>query len=204
MQPIPIAISARHVHLTQEALEVLFGPGAALTPRNDLSQPGQFACQETVNLIGPKRRIDGVRVLGPLRSRCQVEVSRTDEKQLGIDAPVRQSGDVAGSAPITLEGPAGRLDLPEGLICAWRHIHMTPADAAAYGVADGDEVQVAIAGGVRDLIYGDVIVRVSPKFRLEMHVDTDEANAAELEPRATGELVETGGVARLLKGSIPG
>ena len=198
MDPIPIAISARHVHLTAEALAVLFGPDARLTPRNDLSQPGQFACQETVNLIGPKRRIDGVRVLGPLRPACQVEISRTDEKHLGVDAPVRHSGDVRGSAPITLEGPRGTLHLPEGLICAWRHIHMTPADAEAYGVKDGDEVQVAITGGVRDLVYGDVIIRVSPKFKLEMHVDTDEANAAELDPQAKGELVGTGAFARLV------
>lgn len=199
VKPIPIAISARHVHLTQAALETLFGPGATLTPRNELSQPGQFACHETVDVIGPKRKLEGVRILGPLRPACQVEISRTDEIHLGVDAPVRQSGDVKGSAPITLQGPHGTLHLPEGLICAWRHIHMTPEDAQAYGVADGDEVQVAITGGVRDLVYGDVIVRVSPKFRLEMHVDTDEANAAELSPRATGELVDTGAFARLVK-----
>jgi acetate kinase len=196
--PIPIAISARHIHLTQEALEVLFGPGAQLTHRNELSQPGQFACNETLNVIGPRRRIEGVRILGPLRSKCQVEVSRTDEFHLGVDAPVRQSGHVEGSAPITLEGPKGTLRLEEGLICAWRHIHMHPDDAKAYGVQDGDEVQVAIGGGVRDLVFGDVIVRVSPQFRLEMHIDTDEANAAELSPNAQGDLVATGGAARLI------
>ncbi|MCO5168282.1 MAG: acetate/propionate family kinase [Planctomycetes bacterium] len=188
--PIPIAVSARHVHLNQEALETLFGPGATLTPRNDLSQPGQFACHETVNLIGPRRRIDGVRILGPLRSKCQVEISRTDEFHLGVDAPVRHSGHVEGSAPITLEGPKGTLTLQEGLICAWRHIHMHPDDARAFGVQDGDEVQVEVSGGPgRDLIFGDVVIRVSPKFRLEMHIDTDEANAAELSQHATGQLL---------------
>ncbi len=187
--PIPIAVSARHVHLTQEALEILFGKGATLTPLKDLSQPGQYACKETVNLIGPRRRIDGVRILGPLRPSCQVEISRTDEFHLGVDAPVRHSGHTQGSAPITLEGPAGTLSLSEGLICAWRHIHMHPDDAAAYGVQDGDEVQVAVSGGPRDLVFGDVIVRVSPKFRLEMHIDTDEANAAELTGGAAGALI---------------
>lgn len=205
--PIPIAVSARHVHLNKEALEVLFGEGATLTPLRELSQPGQYACHETVNLIGPRRRIDGVRVLGPLRSTCQVEISRTDEYHLGVDAPVRQSGHTKGSAPITLEGPKGTVTLQEGLICAWRHIHMHPDDAEAYGVQDGDEVQVAVTGGPRDLIFGDVIVRVSPSFRLEMHIDTDEANAAELSQGATGtliaddgsgELVDTGATARLL------
>ncbi len=197
-RPIPIAVSARHIHLTREAMDVLFGPGSELTPLKELSQPGQFACHETLDIVGPRRRIDGVRVLGPLRPACQVEVSRTDEFHLGVDAPVRHSGHVAGSAPITLEGPKGTLQLKEGLICAWRHIHMAPEDAAAYGVQDGDEVQVAIGGGERDLIFGDVIIRVSPKFRLEMHLDTDEANAAELPSKSEGALVAVGAQAVLL------
>jgi acetate kinase len=196
--PIPIAVSARHIHVNQEALEILFGKGAQLTKRNDLSQPGQFACNETLNVIGPRRRIDGVRILGPLRDRCQVEVSRTDEFHLGVDAPVRHSGHTQGSAPVTLEGPKGTLTLNEGLICAWRHIHMHPDDAKAYGVQDGDEVQVKIDGGPRDLTFGDVIVRVSPKFKLEMHIDTDEANAAELPQLATGELAGLGATASLV------
>ncbi|MEW6434860.1 MAG: acetate/propionate family kinase [Myxococcota bacterium] len=189
--PIPIAISARHVHLDQAALEALFGKGATLTKLRDISQPGQFASEQKVNVIGPRNRIDGVRVLGPLRKACQVEVSRTDEFTLGVDAPIRDSGNTEGSAPITLEGPAGTVHLKEGLICAKRHIHMTPEDAAAYGVVDGDEVEVAITGGPRDLVFGDVLVRVSPRYKLEMLIDTDEANAAELSSGATGQLTYT-------------
>jgi acetate kinase len=127
-------------------------------------------------------------VLGPLREAAQVEVSRTDEFVLGVDAPIRQSGHTKGSAPITLEGPKGTVQLAEGLICAWRHIHMHPTDAAQYGVVDGDEVEVAVTGGPRDLVFGDVIVRVNEQFRLEMHIDTDEANAAELSQDARGAL----------------
>ncbi|MFO7561327.1 MAG: acetate/propionate family kinase [Enhygromyxa sp.] len=202
--PIPIAISARHVHLTQEAVEQLFGPGHTLTPRNPLSQPGQFACEETVDLIGPKRNIERVRVLGPVRSKCQVEISRTDEFHLGLDAPVRASGDVANSPGITLRGPAGTLQIPEGVICAWRHIHMTPEDAARYGLVDRDVVDVAVSSPTsgRDLVFGDVMVRVSPKFALEMHIDTDEANAADLLPNSEGMLVATGGEARLTKRKV--
>ncbi|MBM4362375.1 MAG: acetate/propionate family kinase [Deltaproteobacteria bacterium] len=189
--PIPIAVSARHVHLTPEAFAVLFGPGAELTRQKDISQPGQFASEQKVNLVGPRDRIDGVRILGPFRKKNQVEVSRTDEFKLGVDAPIRDSGNVAGSAPITLEGPAGTLRLEEGLICAHRHVHMSPADAAARGVKDGDEVEIAITGGPRDLVFGDVMVRVSDRFVLEMHIDTDEANAAELGGGASGELTYT-------------
>ena len=140
-------------------------------------------------MIGPRGRIDGVRVLGPLRDSTQVEVSRTDEFKLGVDAPIRGSGRTTGSAPITLEGPKGKVHLDEGLICAWRHIHMTPADAERYGVQDGDEVEVAISGGPRDLTFGDVLVRVGSGYKLEMHIDTDEANAAELPSASEGDLV---------------
>ncbi len=187
--PIPIAVSARHIHLTREAMDALFGPGSELTSYRPLSQPGQFACHERLNIVGPRGRIDGVRILGPLRPACQVEISRTDEFHLGVDAPVRHSGDVKGTAPIILEGPKGTLHLQEGLICAWRHIHMHPDDAARYGVKDRDEVMVEIRGGDRDLIFADVVVRVSPKYALEMHIDTDEANAAELPPKSEGSLV---------------
>jgi acetate kinase len=189
-KPIPIAVSARHVHLDRAGMDALFGPGSELTPDRPLSQPGQYAAQERVTVVGPRGRLERVRVLGPLRKSCQVEVSRTDEFTLGVDAPVRQSGQTKGSAPITLEGPRGKLQLSEGLICAWRHIHMHPDDAAAYGVADGDEVEVAVRGGPRDLTFGDVVVRVHPEFRLEMHIDTDEANAAELSAGAAGTLVD--------------
>jgi acetate kinase len=189
--PIPIAISARHVHLDLATLKALFGADASLTKLRDISQPGQFACEETVSLIGPKGRIDGVRVLGPLRAKTQIEISRTDEFHLGVDAPVRVSGRIEGSAPITLQGPAGKIDLAEGLICAWRHIHMTGEDAARFGVAHGEFIEVAVTGGERDLIFQDVMVRVAPAYVLEMHIDTDEANAAELGRGATGNLVYT-------------
>lgn len=194
---IPIAVSARHIHLTEEAVEKLFGKGYQLTPYKDLSQPGQFACEEKLNVIGPKRRIDGVRVLGPCRGKCQVEVSRTDEFHLGVDAPVRDSGDTKDSPGITLEGPAGTLTLDSGLICARRHIHMTPEDAERFGVKNRDVVEVAIDSDGRDLVFGDVLIRVSSKYATEMHLDTDEANAAEIRPGMEGALMATEGVARL-------
>ncbi len=190
-KPIPIAVSARHVHLTKETLAQLFGPDAELTKYKDISQPGQYASEQKVTLIGPRDRIEGVRVLGPLRPKNQVEISRTDEFKLGVDAPVRRSGHVEASAPITLEGPAGTVHLEEGLICAWRHIHMTPEDAALHGVKNGDEVEVAVTGGPRDLVFGDVLVRVSEKYVTEMHIDTDEANAAEISRGAGGALIYT-------------
>ncbi len=189
--PIPIAVSARHLHLDKQTFAQLFGDAASPTHYKDLSQPKQYACQETVNLVGPRGRIDHVRLLGPLRSKNQVEISRTDEFLLGVDAPVRDSGQVAGSAPITLEGPNGTVQLKEGLICARRHIHMHTDDAKRFGVKNRDEVEVAITGGSRDLIFSDVLVRVSPGYRLEMHIDTDEANAAELGRHTNGQLVYT-------------
>ncbi len=180
---IPIAISARHIHLTQEAVETLFGEGHTLTPRNPLSQPGQFACEERLTIVGPKRNIERVRVLGPTRRACQVEISRTDEFHLGIDAPVRASGDVKNTPGCTLLGVDGRkLTIKEGVICAWRHIHMTTDDASRFGVKDRDIVEVAVDSESkgRDLVFGDVMVRVKDSYKLEMHIDTDEANAAEL------------------------
>ena len=186
---IPLAISARHVHLTQETFEKLFGKGASPTVYREISQPGQFACEEKVNLIGPRNRIDGVRLLGPLRSVDQIEIARTDEFKLGVDAPIRDSGKVEGSAAITLEGPKGTVNLSQGLICARRHIHMHPDDAKVFGVRDKDIVEVAITGGPRDLTFGDTLIRVSEKYKLEMHIDTDEANAAELTKNASGEIV---------------
>lgn len=185
---IPIAISGRHCHLSAETFAALFGKDATPTPDTPLSQPGQFACKESVNLIGPRDRIDKVRVLGPLRSHDQVEISRTDEFKLGIDAPIRNSGNTRGSAPVALEGPMGIVNLPEGLICARRHIHMHPDDAERFAVSDKDEVAVAIIGGERDLVFGDVVVRVSENYVLEMHIDTDEANAALLDRHASGSL----------------
>ncbi len=201
---IPVAISARHIHLSQEHVEALFGEGHTLTEFRPLSQPGQFACEEKVTLIGPKRTIEGVRVLGPARSKTQVEVSRTDEFHLGIDAPVRASGDVDNTPGITLLGTDDRkVELHQGVICAWRHIHMTPDDAEHFGVEDRDivEVEVGHEGG-RGLTFGDVLVRVKASYALEMHIDTDEGNAAELPRHSEGALAATSGQARLRKRRI--
>ncbi|AMN47623.1 acetate kinase [Steroidobacter denitrificans] len=189
---IPVAISARHAHLSQATIDRLFGPGYVLRQRAALSQPGQFAAQESVALIGPGGRIDGVRVLGPPRVHDQIEISRTDEFTLGVDAPVRISGDLLNTPGITLEGPRGRVTLPNGLISARRHIHMSPEDAALFGVRDCDTVQVKLDTDGRDLIFGDVMVRVSPDFNLEMHLDTDEANAAGVKQGDEGELILRG------------
>jgi len=187
--PIPIAVSARHAHLDRETLDALFGKGSELTVYKEISQPGQFAANEKISLIGPRGRIENVRILGPLRSSSQIEISRSDEYTLGVDAPIRNSGHTEGSAPIIVEGPAGRVSLQEGLICARRHIHMSVKDAGLYGVNDRDEVEVAIEGGPRDLIFGDVLVRVKDSYILEMHIDTDEANAAELQRGDSGDMI---------------
>ncbi len=212
---IPIAISARHVHLTDAAVEALFGAGHQLTVRSPLSQPGQFACQETVTVVGPKGQIERVRVLGPTRRESQVEVSRTDEFKLGVDAPVRDSGDIKDTPGVTLVGPAGSLTLEHGLICARRHIHMAPEDAARFGVKDRDVVEVAVDTDGRDLVFGDVLIRVSDKFCLEMHIDTDEGNAAGLDGGMSGAvlpgganfedgaLIATRGSARLRSRQLP-
>jgi len=184
---IPIGVSAHHVHLTQEHVEALFGPGRTLTWHADLTQPGQFACKEMVTLVGPKGRIERVRVLGPVRPESQVEIARTEEFKLGIDAPIRLSGDLDGTPGITLEGPAAKVRLERGVICAMRHIHMQPEDAMEFAVRDRDMVRIRVPGE-RSLVFGDVCVRVYPEFRLDMHIDTDEANAAELATGAVGYL----------------
>ena len=176
---ILLEVSARHIHLSADHLEALFGKGAALHNERELSQPGQYACAEKLSIVGPKGRIDDVRVLGPLRAQTQVEVSMTDTFKLGLKAPIRESGALAGSPGITLEGPAGTVTLPEGLICAMRHIHMSGEEAEAFGLRDKDVVRVRVPGD-RELIFGDTLVRVRPDFRLAMHIDTDEANAANL------------------------
>ncbi|MCG7851583.1 MAG: phosphate propanoyltransferase, partial [Methanosarcinaceae archaeon] len=163
----------------------LFGQGKTMTPRSDLTQPGQFACQETINLIGQKGRVSRVRILGPSRKESQVEISRTEEFQLGIDAPIRESGDLAGTPGITIEGEAGRIELEKGVIFAKRHIHMSPEDALGFGLRNRDVVRVGIRGE-RGLIFGDVVIRIDPNFRLDMHIDTDEANAAEISVGASG------------------
>ena len=180
-----VETSARHVHVTQQDLETLFGKGAALTPKKDLSQPGQFACTERVDVVGPKKTI-----LGPVRPATQIEVSLTDARTLGVSAPVRESGDIAGSAPCKLVGPCGEVELSEGVIAAKRHIHATPEDAQNLGVADKEIVKVKIDTNGRSLIFDDVVVRVSPKFALAMHIDTDESNAAGCAGEVYGEIVK--------------
>lgn len=177
--PVPIEVSAHHVHLSQAHVEALFGPGRQLTPESELSQPGQFACAEKVTLIGPKGRVERVRVLGPTRKETQVEISMTEQFILGIHPPIRQSGDLQGSPGITLEGPAGQVVLSEGVICALRHIHMSPEEALRYGLRDKSLVRVNVKSE-RELLFGGVLVRVHPSFKLAMHIDTDEANAAEI------------------------
>lgn len=175
---IPVGISNRHIHLTKEDMETLFGKDYELTPIKDLSQPGQYACKETLTLIGPSMRaIEGVRVLGPLRKKSQVEISVTDSFVLKVKPPVRESGKTEGSAPITIIGPKGIVNLKEGCIIANRHIHMSPDDAARFGVNDGDYINVDAFSGTKRTRWFDVQIRVNENFRLEMHVDTDDANA---------------------------
>lgn len=175
---VPVGVSNRHIHLSAEHVEALFGKGYQLTPLKDLSQPGQYACKEQLTIIGPSLRpIEGVRVLGPVRSKSQVEISRTDSFVLKVNPPVRESGDIAGSAPITIVGPKGVVALEEGCIIANRHIHMSESEGAAFGLKDGDSVTVEVNGERRTVFY-DVQIRVSKAFRLEMHIDTDDANAA--------------------------
>ena len=177
-EKIIVETSARHVHLTDADIETLFGKGATLTFKKPLSPPGQFASEERVELVGPKRSIPNVIILGPARKASQVEISFTDARNLGVEAPVRESGDIAGSGACRLVGPAGEVELNEGVIVAKRHLHATPADAAALGVADKEIIKVACGGEGRKLIFDDVVVRVSEKFATAMHIDTDEAQAA--------------------------
>ncbi len=185
-----VEISARHVHVTKEDLETLFGKGYELTPKKDLSQPGQFACEERVTVVGPKKELAGVSILGPCRPATQVELSATDARSIGIKAPIRESGDVAGSGACKLVGPCGEVELSEGVIVAKRHIHMTPEDAAEMGVKDCQIVNVKIPTEGRSLVFGDTVVRVSPKYALAMHVDTDEANAASIPGSCMATIVE--------------
>lgn len=172
-----VETSARHVHVTQETLETLFGKGYALTVKKELSQPGQYASNERVTVVGPKKELANVSILGPCRSADQVELSATDARSIGIAAPVRESGDVAGSGACKLVGPCGEVELKEGVIVAKRHIHVTPEDAVKLGVSDKQIVKVACGSEGRKLVFGDVVIRVSEKFATAMHIDTDESNA---------------------------
>ena len=186
---ILVETSARHVHVTKEALAILFGEGHELTAKKALSQPGQFACEERVTLVGPKKSIERVSILGPVRPENQVELSFTDARTLGVDAPVRESGDIKGSAGCKIVGPCGEIEISEGVIIAKRHIHFTPAQAEAYGVKDKQIVKVAINSEGRKTIYDDVVVRVKATFDAAMHIDTDEANAACAFGKCYGEII---------------
>ena len=183
-----VETSARHIHVTKETLATLFGKDAELHNKKNLSQPGQFACEEKVTLVGPKGQLT-VSILGPCRKADQAELSFTDARTLGITVPVRESGDVAGSPGLKLVGPCGEVEMKEGAIAAKRHIHMTPADAANFGVKDKDIVSVKL-DTARPLIFGDVVVRVSENFALAMHIDTDECNAAAAFGEVYGEIVK--------------
>ena len=189
---ILVETSARHIHVTEEALEYLMGEGFKLEVKKMLSQPGQFASTTKLDLVGPKNTIKGVSILGPVRNACQVEVSATDARTLGVKAPIRESGDIKGSAGIKIVNPLNgkELNLEEGCIVAKRHIHMTPADAEAFNVKNGDIVKVKISGTGRETIFGDTVIRVSPKFSLAMHIDTDESNAANAFGEIYGEIVK--------------
>lgn len=185
-----VETSARHVHVTQQDLETLFGKGYQLTPKKYLSQPGQFASEERVDVVGPKKTLARVSILGPVRPETQIELSLTDARSIGVDAPIRESGDVAGSGACKLVGPCGEVEVSQGVIAAKRHIHMTPEDAAEFGTTDKQIVSVKINTEGRSLIFGDVVVRVSPKYALAMHIDTDESNAACASGNVMGEIVE--------------
>lgn len=184
-----VETSARHVHLTSEAVEILFGKGHELTNKKNLSQPGQFACEEKVTVIGPKGSLKAS-VLGPVRSANQVELSLTDARTIGVAALVRESGDIEGTNGCTIEGPCGSIVLDKGVIAAKRHIHMTTEDAKKFGVSDKDVVNVRVDTAERPTVFGGVVVRVSDKFALAMHIDTDESNAACAFGAVYGEIVK--------------
>ena len=186
---IMVEMSARHVHVTEKDLEKLFGKGAVLTPKRDLSQPGQYLCEERVDLIGPKKTIPNVSILGPTRPETQVEISLTDARTLGVTAPIRMSGDIKGSGSVTIKGPAGEIVLEEGVIAAKRHVHMTPDDAEKMGLQDGQVVSVKIESE-RGLVFNETVIRVSKKFATAMHIDTDESNAAGCGREVYGEIVK--------------
>ncbi|MGN0552176.1 MAG: phosphate propanoyltransferase [Oscillospiraceae bacterium] len=188
-QEFIVETSARHVHVTEETLEILFGKGHTLTKKKDLSQPGQYACEERVEVVGPKKSLAGVSILGPCRKADQVELSATDARSIGIAAPIRESGDTAGSGACKLVGPCGEVELSEGVIVAKRHIHLTPADAEELGVKDKDVVWVKLETPERKAILGDVVCRVSDTYARAMHIDTDEANAIGSVPGQMGVIV---------------
>lgn len=184
-----VETSARHVHVSQADLETLFGAGYELTHKKDLSQPGQFACEERVQVIGAKGSFPKVSILGPVRPETQVELSASDARSIGVAAPCRESGDLEGSGACKIVGPAGEIEIEKGVIVAKRHVHATPEDAEKYGLTDKQIVSVKVETDGRSLVFGDVIVRVSPKYALAMHIDTDESNAAFAAPGLMGEII---------------
>jgi len=190
MSKFIVETSARHVHVSEADLVTLFGEGAKLTHKKDLSQPGQFACEEKVTIVGPKKEIAGVSILGPTRPSTQVELSATDARSIGINAPIRESGDVTGSGACKVIGPCGEIELSEGVIVAKRHIHLTPADAEELNVKDKEIVWVKIESADRTAILGDVVCRVHPSFARAMHIDTDEANAVNSSREQFGEIIK--------------
>ena len=189
MAQVLIETSARHVHLSKEHIDILFGAGHELTFKKALSQPGQFACEERVTVVGEKKEIKNISILGPARSATQVEVSLTDARTLGVKAPVRESGDIAGSGACKIIGPCGEVEISEGVIAAKRHSHLTPEAATEMGVKDKQIVCVKIDSDGRKTIFGDVVIRVSDKFSPAMHIDTDESNAAGCVPGMMGEVI---------------
>ena len=190
MAKVMVETSARHVHVTKQDLETLFGEGYELHVKKMLSQPGQYASEERVDVVGPKKTIAGVSILGPVRKASQVELSLTDARSIGVTAPVRESGDIEGSGACKLVGPKGEVELSQGVIAAKRHIHMTSADAAQFGLKDKDVVSVKVETNGRALTFGDVVVRVNDSFALAMHIDTDESNAACAGKDTMGEIIK--------------
>lgn len=190
MKKILVETSARHIHVSQEDLEILCGKGAKLESRAPLSQPGQFVSTTRLTIVGPKNSLERVSILGPTRKKSQVEISLTDARMIGVTAPIKESGDIAGTPGIKLIGPAGELELKEGLIIAKRHIHMRPEDAQEFGVKNGEIVGVKIKTADRSLVLANTVIRVREDFSLAMHIDTDEANAAGLNGNGEGELIK--------------
>ena len=188
-EKVLVEVSARHVHVTKEHLEILFGEGHELTPKKDLSQPGQYAAAERVDLVGPRSTLKNVSILGPVRQASQVEVSMSDARTLGLNPSIRESGNIDGTIGVQLVGPAGTVTLDKGLIVAKRHVHLTPEAAEAQGVVNGQVVGVKVHTDDRSMTFGDVVIRVSEKFAPAMHIDTDEANAAGITSTAWGEIV---------------
>lgn len=190
MKQFIVETSARHVHLTEEHFKILFGEDATLTIKKNLSQPGQYACEERVTIVGPKKELPGVSILGPFRKQSQVELSATDARSIGLGIAIRESGDLDNTPSCVIRGPKGELTLEKGVIVAKRHIHATPEDAAELGVKDKDIVSVKVSTNERSLIFGDVVVRVSPSYALAMHIDTDESNAGNVACGTMGEIVK--------------